>query len=117
LTALEKNFETQKNLSAGLSLELEAASASLERLKNLSIEQSVLINNLKLQWTLVSERLQESDQSWAWTMEDLITMEMELAGERANSARLERDVSFWRTADLIGGVIALAAAVAVVVCK
>jgi hypothetical protein len=93
-----------RDAEGSLSLELEAASASLETLKNLSIEQSGLINNVKLQWTLVSERPLESDQSWAWMTEDLITMEMELAGERANSARLERGVSFWRTAAVGGGV-------------
>jgi hypothetical protein len=115
LTALEKNFETQKNLSGSLSLELETANTSLETLKNLSIEQSGLINNLKLQWTLVSERLQESDQSWVWMTEDLAGMETELARERANSARLERSARTWRTLFVIAGCLAAGAGIAAVV--
>jgi hypothetical protein len=65
-----------RDAEGSLSLELETANTSLETLKNLSIEQT----------------------------EDLITMETELARERANSARLERCVSFWRTAAVGGGV-------------
>jgi hypothetical protein len=112
LTMLERNFETQKKLSDSLRLELETTGASLETLKNLSIEQAGLINNLRLQWTLVSERLQESDQSWVWAMEDLTTMEASLAREQANSARLDRNARFWRTVAIVAGVLAIGTGVA-----
>jgi chromosome segregation ATPase len=98
LTTLEHNFAAQKKLSDGLKSELEATSGSLEMLKTLSIEQALLIGSLRLQWTLVSERLQESDESWVWIQQDIKEMEADLTREIANNARLEKKFSLWKGA-------------------
>ena len=78
-------------------------------------EQERLTVSLRIQWTLIAERLSESDQSLSWAMEDAVLMEAELTRERANSTRLDRSARVWRTAAIVAGVIALGAGVAAVV--
>jgi hypothetical protein len=75
LTLLETNLTRQRQLSLTLTSELSAAETSLTMLKGLYNEQAALIGSLRIQWTLIAERLQESDQSLAWTMEEAAELE------------------------------------------
>jgi hypothetical protein len=115
LNLLEQNFEKQRRLLTSLGSELDTAQSSLMELRATLGEQERLTASLRIQWTLIAERLQTSDESYAWAMEDLTTIEAELTRERATTQRLNRSAQFWRTVAIIAGVLALGAGVAAVV--
>ena len=115
LNLLEQNFERQKHLSTSLGSELETAQSSLMELRAMLSEQEHLTASLRIQWTLIAERLSESDQSLSWAMEDATWMEAELELERATVQRLDRSARVWRIVAIVAGVLALGAGTAAVV--
>lgn len=115
LNQLEQNFEKQRRLSMSLESELDTAQSSLTELRSTLSEQERLTASLRIQWTLIAERLQISDESYAWAMEDATRMEAELTRERAAMRSLDRSASFWRTLAIVLGVAAIGAGVAAVV--
>jgi uncharacterized protein HemX len=114
LNLLEQNFERQKHLSTSLGSELNTAQSSLTELRAMLNEQERLTASLRIQWTLIAERLSESDQSLAWVMEDAALMEAELTRERATVQRLDRSARVWRIVAIVAGILALGAGTAAV---
>jgi chromosome segregation ATPase len=115
LTMLKGLYNEQGNLVENLNSELNQATSSLMTFRGLYSEQEKLVEKLKIQWNLIGERLEISDQSLAWAMEDAELMEAELAQERLANQRLDRSTRVWRTVAIMLGVAAIGGVVAVVV--
>jgi chromosome segregation ATPase len=115
LTTLRGLYSEQSILAGNLTSELSQASSSLMTLKGLYNEQSQLVSSLQIQWSLIAERLQDSDESYAWIQQDMMEMEVELTAERANSARLDRSSRVWRRVAIVLGAAAVGGIVAAVV--
>jgi chromosome segregation ATPase len=115
LTKLDGLYNEQRQLAGSLNSELSQATSSLMTFRVLYNEQASLVEKLKIQWNLIGERLELSDQSLAWAMEDAALMEGELATARAANQRLDRSARVWRVVAIVAGCLAVGAGVAAVV--
>jgi chromosome segregation ATPase len=115
LTMLRSLYNEQSTLAGSLESELNQAISSLTTLKSLYNEQGLLVESLKIQWNLIGERLEISDQSLAWAMEDAELMKAELTTARAATQRLDRSARVWRTVAIALGAAAVGGIVAAIV--
>jgi chromosome segregation ATPase len=115
LTTLRSLYSEQSILAGSLAGELSRAASSLTTLTSLYNEQGLLVLSLQTQWSLIAERLQDSDESYAWIQQDMMEMEGELTAERKNSARLDKSARVWRKAAIVLGCLAIGGIVAAVV--
>jgi chromosome segregation ATPase len=115
LTMLKELYSEQGESVGGLMNELSQATSSLTIFRGLYSEQGKLVESLKLQWNLIGERLEISDQSLAWAMEDAETLEAELTTMQVANRRLDRSARVWRTVATVLGVAAIGGVIAAVV--
>jgi hypothetical protein len=115
LTLLEENSKQQELLLSGLRLELGTANDLLTTLEGQLETQIGLVGNLKLQWNLISERLQTSDQSWAWIQEDLMAIERKSAAMEQENSRLKKtNRALWWAVSIVGALAVGGVAAAIV---